>query len=123
MADTYRDTSGATHQYPKTGVPPVESDPSISGSAPAQPVSPEDLARDTLGFTNPNLHRRIDVGTYNDKATTVNVRTTSGTKITIKKGQEIDPREYNLQIQGTNSYRTVKYTLYEEDGSKTSEIP
>ena len=123
MSDTYRDTSGATHQYPKTGVPPVESDPPISGSAPAQPVSPEDLARDTLGFTNPNLHRRIDVGTYNDKATTVNVRTTSGTKITIKKGQEIDPREYNLQIQGTNSYRTVKYTLYEEGGSKTSEIP
>lgn len=44
--------------------------------------------RDDIGFTNPNLHRRIDVKMP-------------------ENSEELVPREYRLQINQYNSYRTT----------------
>lgn len=69
----------------------------------ASKASESELEKDKLGFTNPNLHRRIN----ND-----------GHII----DPELKPRQYNLSISGYNSYRGVDITLHDED-STTSEIP
>ena len=69
----------------------------------ASKASDAELEKDTLGFTNPNLHRRIN----ND-----------GKVI----DPELKPRQYNLSISGYNSYRGVDVTLHDED-STASEIP
>ena len=52
-------------------------------------TSPEDRARDELGFTNPNLHRRLDPKLPQDDF-------------------EVIPREYRVNLMNVNSYRTTK---------------
>ena len=74
------------------------------GQGPAVEVTAEDEYKDLkLGFTHPNLHRRVDPKSpTNDK--------------------EKRSREYNLGIYGTESYRTTTVYLHDED-SETFEIP
>lgn len=62
------------------------------------------LAKDEVGFTHPNLHRRIDPQ-----------------EPTPESG-ELAPREYSVNICGKNSYRTTTICVHDED-SETSEIP
>lgn len=73
----------------------------VMGQGNMKQLTPEDQIRDDNGFTNPNLHRRIHPHQYEG---------------------ELDAREYNLAIQGVNSYRTTKYPIHDED-SITSDIP
>lgn len=69
------------------------------GQGPAKEVDLEDLKHDKLGFTHPNLHRRI---------------------FTPPEGT--DNRKYKLGIYGYNSYRTTEIITHDEE-STTSEIP
>lgn len=66
-----------------------------------KPLSDEDQARDDLGFTNPNLHRRIDPS---------------------QPEGEYAPRDYSLFVNGTNSYRLTESYDY-EDEENPDEIP
>lgn len=69
-----------------------------------KPLTPEEEAKDQLGFTNPNLHRRIDPQTPADP-------------------KEVRPREYTIGVyDGINSYRTTQI-FYHDEESTTSEIP
>ena len=74
------------------------------GQGVAKPASLEDIERDNNGFTNPNLHRRIESpGTSN-----------------LDEG--ILDRKYSLGIYGNDSYRTTEIVTHDEN-STTSEIP
>lgn len=52
-------------------------------------TSPEDRDRDVIGFTNPNLHRRLDAKLPKDE-------------------DEVLPREYRVNLMNVDSYRTTK---------------
>lgn len=69
------------------------------GQGPAEEANAEDLEKDNIGFTNPNLHRRIFTSPEG----------TSG-------------HSYKVGIYGYDSYRTTEITLHDEE-STTSEIP
>ena len=75
-----------------------------TGQGPAKLASAEDLARDELGYTHPNLHRRIDPQQPEESS------------------QEYKPRDYSIGISNVNSYRTTTINTHNED-SETSEIP
>ena len=71
----------------------------------AVPASEEDLAQDAHGFTNPNLHRRIDPH-----------EPAAGSG-------ETAPRDYIIGVyDGLHSYRTETIHYHDEE-STTSEIP
>lgn len=61
------------------------------------------LQKDRQGFTHPNLHRRIKV----DR--------------TIGESEYL-PREYELSVQGVDSYRLTKTFVHDEE-STHSEAP
>lgn len=67
------------------------------GQGPAVPIVPGSIEadRDEVGFTHPNLHRRIDTQ---------------------------EPRKYQLGIYGLDSYRSTEINLHDEE-STTDEIP
>ena len=68
------------------------------------PLSPEEEAKDVIGFTHPNLHRRVDPKIPSDP-------------------KEVKPRSYIFGVyDGINSYRTTEISYHDED-STTSEIP
>lgn len=67
-------------------------------------LNKEDVDRDNLGFTNLNLHRRIDA------------------KKPRESSQETSERQYILGVSNVNSYRTVKIVTHDEESS-TSEVP
>lgn len=69
------------------------------GQGPAKEVKLDDLERDKLGFTHPNLHRRI-----------------------FRYPEGSGNRKYKLGIYGYNSYRTTEIITHDEE-STTSEIP
>lgn len=64
----------------------------------------EALDKDKVGFTHPNLHRRIDPQPPEEG---------SG---------EVRCRDYKLGVYGTNSYRTTVINTHDEE-STTSETP
>lgn len=71
----------------------------------AVPADDEALEKDQIGFTNPNLHRRIDP------------------QIPTATSGEVAPREYIIGVyDGLNSYRTETIHYHDEE-STTSEIP
>ena len=95
----------------------------------AKLATEEDLQRDAVGITNPNLHRRIDqdlsfiteeavlsteedeiIGTNNDECIGVPVRAEGGKS------------EYTLTVSGVNSFRTTNHIIHDED-STTEEVP
>lgn len=63
-----------------------------------------ELARDRIGFTHPNLHRRIDNTIEYD---------VHGVKY---------PAQYSLELGGVNSYRTTRIEVHEEYNGE-SETP
>ena len=87
----YEDSTGQSHQYP------------VMGQGPATPASEEDLARDELGFTNPNLHRRIDPQ--------------EPPVADDPRNQEVAPRSYQLDVQNVHSYRTTTINVHDEDST------
>lgn len=93
---TYQDSDGGSYLYPRVG------------QGPARPATEEELAKDTLGFTNPNLHRRIDP---HDPPI-----------VEDPKAQELKPRDYELTIQHLHSYRTTTINSHDEE-STYSEVP
>jgi len=101
---TYTDADGNEVPYPIAGAG--------SGWVQTEDGTIEDqIAYDkdqVTGFTNPNLHRRIDPHEPKHEDNPLN--------------QELAPREYRLEIKGTNSYRTTTITVHDEE-STTSEIP
>lgn len=68
------------------------------GQGPAKLASEEELKKDEVGFTNPNLHRRIDPAE--------------------RDLPETEPREYKLTIQSVNSYRTTQIITHDEDNTE-----
>ena len=69
------------------------------------PLTPEEQAKDDLGFTHPNLHRRIDA------------------QDPPEGSKEVQPRKYTLGVyDGINSYRTTQI-FYHDEESTTCEIP
>lgn len=71
----------------------------------AKPLSEEDKARDDLGFTHPNLHRRVDPADPPENE------------------KEVAPRKYTLGVYDKlNSYRTTEI-FYHDEESTTCEIP
>ena len=71
----------------------------------AVPADADDLARDSHGFTNPNLHRRIDP------------------QQPAPDSKETAPRDYLIGVyDGLHSYRTETIHYHDEE-STTSEIP
>lgn len=74
------------------------------GQGPAVKASEQDTHKDMeIGFTHPNLHRRIDPKPPKDT-------------------KEVEIRKYNIGIYTTDSYRTTEISFHDED-SETSEIP
>lgn len=96
LPSTYLDTSEQLKLFPQIG------------QGPSRIASDEDLARDELGFTAPNLHRRVDP---------------QAPKIADDiRNQEVAPRSYQLGIQNVHSYRTTNIHVHDEN-SVDSEIP
>lgn len=91
---TYIDSEGIERAYP------------TMGQGKAVLADADDLARDELGFTNPNLHRRIELHEPTGH----------------ENPPEYAPREYSLDLCSVHSYRTTTITLHNED-SIDSEIP
>lgn len=80
-------------------------DPYKTASGVAKPLTPEEQAKDDLGFTHPNLHRRVDP------------------QESAEGSKEVAPRKYTLGVyDGINSYRTTEITYHDEE-STTCEIP
>lgn len=74
-------------------------------------IDKDSYDRDRLGFTNPNLHRRIDPQAPTEE---------------LKEQGELRPREYTVGIYGTDSYRTTHKVVHIEDPDENftqEEIP
>lgn len=79
--------------------------PKTSQQGTATLLTEEDQARDDLGFTNPNLHRRIDPqGPPEDS-------------------EEKLPRDYILAVKSVYSYRQTTINYHDEDDDSRSEVP
>lgn len=75
------------------------------GQGPATFRDATALAKDRLGYTHPNLHRRID----------------NAIKYVLPDGTEVNAT-YALSINDKNSYRTTQYQLHSESDNE-SEVP
>jgi len=73
------------------------------GQGYAVPADEEAIRRDLVGFTAPNLHRRV-------------IQPTD-----VEPG-EVKPREYQLLVNGHNSYRITTQHVHTEYGDE-NEIP
>ena len=121
MFGTYEDSEGVIHEYP------------VMGKGPAVIVSSEtdgdvtvyrqdDYDRDVTGFTNPNLHRRIDAGAP-PRPTDPNYDPTKPDSVDRSYlNQELKPRSYEFTVGGVHSYRTTTKYVHSEE-SIDSEIP
>lgn len=96
---------------------------------PAKPATAEDLQRDAVGITNPNLHRRIDndlsfisedvaLSTENDDV----IGTNDGDYVVVPTRVVGGKADYTVSVGGLNSYRTTERITHDED-STTEEIP
>ena len=70
-----------------------------------------------MGFTNPNLHRRIDPKERETADPSVEYNLTEDVP-----QFEFAPRKYKLLVSGVNSYRYTEVTNHDED-STYWEIP
>lgn len=81
---------------------PVEFPEMYNG--PVKPLTPDEEAKDKLGYTHPNLHRRITTGE------------------TYRAPGEILPRKYYLGLHGVCSIRVTETTVHSESAID-EEIP
>ena len=100
---TYTDLDGNEIPFPSTGCKP-----GVVQASDGTIVDQVAYDKDVAGFTNPNLHRRIDPQEPEQDENPLN--------------QEVAPRDYKLEIHGVHSYRTTTYNVHDED-SITTEIP
>ena len=101
----------------------------------AKPATEEDLIKDAMGITHPNLHRRIDLD-YAPRYEYRLLQTAEGDNLLSAEGEPImvcidlsyygpapegyvPEYEYTLSVQGVNSYRNTHFISNDED----SEIP
>lgn len=92
---TYIDTDGNVRPYPAIG------------EGPAELATPEDIERDDLGFTNPNLHRRVDPKPEGRL---------------LGEDVEYTNREYKFTIGHLNSYRTTTINTHNEAADKITDV-
>lgn len=71
---------------------------------PGVPASAEDLAREKSGYTNPNLHRRVNPATPSTKSS------------------EVKPRKYSFMRSSVYELQSTEIFCHDED-SDTEEIP
>lgn len=86
-------------EFPRTGQGQIIYDEelqSVIQDTSARPATEEDIDRDNYGYTDPNLHRRVDPQEHD-----------------IDVSGECAPRDYQLNILGVDSYRTT--TTYHHD--------
>ena len=115
---TYVDSEGIRQPYPMWG----QGRHSVVMKNDGTVLEPVAKAKDDLGFTNPNLHRRVDPQAPPDP-TDPNYDPTDPTSVDrAYLNKEIAPRDYDLTLQGVNSYRTTTYNVHNEE-SVTVEIP
>ena len=105
---------------------------------PAKPATAEDLQRDAVGITNPNLHRRIDDTPIEPESEEYLLVDQSDFILCNQAGEEllinfINPfdtststltlnNRYALCVAGVNSYRTIEHVTHDEE-SNDSEVP
>lgn len=85
----YTDSQGNEHSFIRMG------------QGPAILADEDDLERDALGFTNPNLHQRVEP---HEPAIADDPR-----------NQEIAPRSYQLGIEGVRAYQTTQLYVHNEE--------
>lgn len=78
-----------------------------SAQGPAKIATAADLAKDKLGYTNPNLHRRVN---------------SPAELSTQEKAAGVLDKTYKFTVAGTDSYRTVEIITHDEE-SETDEVP
>lgn len=107
---TFRRTTRTYIKYADDGtiIPIDGTTKPIMGQGPAVIANEEDLARDELGFTNPNFHRRVEP---HEPLAADNIL-----------NQEVEDRSYKLNLMDVYSYRTTEIHVHDEN-SVTSEIP
>ena len=99
----------------------------------AVPATPEDLERDAVGITNPNLHRRIDDTPLDIYFGALELTTQDGYTLITQNNEVIlinhglpdhvhINNRYSLSVSGVSSYRTVDRVTHSEE-SNDSEIP
>lgn len=88
-------------KYPVTGsgrnIYDAETD-TVFQNPSARPASEAEIAQEATGFTNPDLHRRIDPQEVDTAST-----------------GEVAPRDYQLEISGVNSYRTTTLHFHDDE--------
>ena len=115
---TYTDSAGIEHQFPSAshGFGTVQK---TDGTI----VDPLAFKKDQeIGFTNPNLHRRI---VTQDPPAPEDPNYDPDDPESVDRSylnKEVAPREYDLGIQGVHSYRTTTLVVHDEE-STTTEIP
>lgn len=75
-----------------------------TGQGPWHKALQEDLERDEVGYTNPNLHRRVDP------------------QDPPEGSHKYKPNDYEIGIYSVNSYRTTESHYHDED-TEDCEIP
>lgn len=115
---TYIDADGIEHPYPSYGQGPHR----IVLKADGTIVDQDAYDKDVIGFTNPNLHRRVNPQEP-PEPTDPNYDPKDPTSVDRSYlNRELKPREYELEIQGVHSYRTTTMFVHDEE-SITTEIP
>lgn len=116
---TYTDSDGVVHPYPIMTQGPS----TVVMKADGTILDQDAYYMDTVvGYTNPNLHRRVDPQKP-PEPTDPNYDPTDPKSVDRSYlNQELEPRKYNLEIHGVHSYRTTTYTVHDEE-STTTEIP
>lgn len=84
-----------------------------TAQGPATLADNDAINKDKLGFTHPNLHRRIE----SDRPIHSYLDAESGLEIS-----EIKPRDYQIGVYGTDSYRTTTKYVHDEESTEV-EIP
>ena len=115
---TYVDSSGQEHPYPICGQGRHSTVMKSDGTI----VDQAEYERDEFGLTNPTLHRRVDPQEP-PAPEDPNYDPTDPTSVNrAYLNKEIAPRDYDITLQGVNSYRTTTHTVHDEE-STTVEIP
>ena len=115
---TYTDSDGVVHKYPVLGQGPHRVVMKADGTI----LDQDAYDRDVVGYTNPDLHRRVDPQKPPEPTDPNYDQDDPKSVDRSYLNQEIEPRKYELGIQGVHSYRTTTYTVHDEE-STTTEIP
>lgn len=73
------------------------------GQGPSRIANSDDIERDKVGFTHPNLHRRVDPKVPDNDV-------------------EVESKKYSIGIYSLNSYRTTEKIIHDEE-SEDKETP